>query len=291
MTRSGLDPWTIFFYIGSVLVVVFMAWRGWRLGIVRQTLNIVATAAAYLTGFVGGKYLIPVLRWLHFPDRILMVIGGAILAIAVFVAISLLSALLFKRTSQQSVGIIRFGYGASGALLGGVFGVFLVLVLAVAIRLLGSIAESELANASARLPASRLSSSLAHIKQSIESGATGAVMEKVDPVPDKLYSTLGKVGLIASSAEGLERFTENPGIRPLQNHPKIIALRDDPEIAKAVREQDFMGLLRHPKLVAAANDPEILRMLSGVNIERALNDAADAAEAAGPEDSRGAGGR
>jgi hypothetical protein len=62
-------------------------------------------------------------------------------------------------------------------------------------------------------------------------------------------------------------------------------LRDDPEIAKAVREQDFMGLLRNPRIVAAANDPEVLRILSGVNIEKALD---DAAEAARPEEESGA---
>jgi hypothetical protein len=278
MMRSGFDAWTIFFYLGATIVVIAMGWRGWRLGIVRQILNIVAIVAAYLTAFVGGKYLIPVLRWLTFPDRILMVIGGALLGCAVFLMISVFSSVVFKRTSQQSVGLIRFGYGASGALVGAAFGLFLVLVIAVAIRLLGSVAESELAIASAELPARRLSSSLAHMKHSIESGATGAVMERVDPVPDAIYTSLGKVGRIANSAESLERFTENPVIRPLQVHPKIIALRDDPEIAKAIRDQDFFSLLRHPKLIAAANDPEVMKILSGVDLEKVLDDAV------GPED-------
>jgi len=284
MTRSGFDVWTIFFYLGAIIVVGAMGWRGWRLGIVRQALNILAIAAAYVAGFVGGKYLIPVLRWLRFPDRILVLIGGAALAMAVFMTLSIISAVLFKRTSQQSVGVIRFGYGLSGAVLGAIFGVFLVLVMAVGIRLLGSVAQSEIAYASAELPRSTLTSSLARMKSSIEGGATGAVLDSVDPVPDKLYSTLSKVGQIASSSEGLERFADNPGIRPLQNHPKIIALRDDPEIAKAVREQDFMGLLRNPRIVAAANDPEVIRILSGVNIEKALD---DAAESTRPEESSG----
>src|SRR5678810_163254 len=98
------------------------------------------------------------------------------------------------------------------------------------------------------------------MKDSIETGATGAMMDKVDPLPDALYATLSKVGKIASSNEGMEHFADDPGIRPLQNHPRIIALRDDPEIIKAVRDQDFLGLLRNPKLVAAANDPEVLRI-------------------------------
>jgi hypothetical protein len=192
--------------------------------------------------------------------------------------------MLFKRTAHQSVGVIRFGFGVSGAALGGAFGLFLVMVCAVAIRLLGSVAQSEVANARAEVPPSRLTSGLAHMKHSIESGTTGAVMDKVDPVPDAVYSTLNMVGQIASSTESLERFAENPGIRPLQNHPKIIALRDDPEIAKAVREQNFMGLLRNPRLVAAANDPEVLKILSGVDIQKALSDAAEAAE---PEETPG----
>ena len=278
MTRSGFDAWTFFFYLGAITVVVSMAWRGWRLGIVRQATNVLAIAAAYVAAFVGGKYLIPVLRWMGFPDRILILIGGAILGLCVFVALTIISAMLFKRTAHQGVGVIRFGFGVSGAALGGAFGLFLVMVCAVAIRLLGSVAQSEVANARAEVPPSRLTSGLAHMKHSIESGTTGAVMDKVDPVPDEVYSTLNMVGQIASSTESLERFAENPGIRPLQNHPKIIALRDDPEIAKAVREQNFMGLLRNPRLVAAANDPEVLKILSGVDIQKALSDAAEAAE-------------
>jgi uncharacterized membrane protein required for colicin V production len=103
MTRSGFDVWTIFFYLGAIIVVGAMGWRGWRLGIVRQALNILAIAAAYVAGFVGGKYLIPVLRWLRFPDRILVLIGGAALAMAVFMTLSIIlpcsSSALLSRAS------------------------------------------------------------------------------------------------------------------------------------------------------------------------------------------------
>ena len=37
MTRSGFDVWTIFFYIGAIIVVVSMGFRGWRLGMLHLT--------------------------------------------------------------------------------------------------------------------------------------------------------------------------------------------------------------------------------------------------------------
>jgi hypothetical protein len=188
MTRSGIDVWTILFYIGAIIVVGSMGFRGWRLGIVRQALSILAIAAAYVAGFAGGKFLIPVLRWTGFPDRILILLGGALLGVVIFTVITVFSATLFKRTAHQGVGLIRFGYGASGALLGAAFGGFLVLVMAIAIRLLGAVAQSEIENSSAYHEPSRLITGLAHMKHSIETGTTGAVIESVDPVPDAIYT-------------------------------------------------------------------------------------------------------
>jgi hypothetical protein len=262
---------TNFLAIAAAIWILFMAWRGWRLGIVRQTLNILAVGAAYGGGWYGGAFLLPILRPLGFPDRILAIIGGAIVGLATYCAISGLSALLFKRTSQQSVGMVRFGFGVSGALLGAAFGGFLLLVMAVAIRLLGSVAEASAAQADATHHPNRLVTSLTGLKHSIEQGTTGAIIERVDPVPEKVYDTLGKVGRLTAHPESLTRFSEDNHVRSLSAHPKILALRDDPEVAKAVREQDFLTLLRHPKIVAAANDPEVLKLMGGFDLEKALD--------------------
>lgn len=261
----------IFLGLGAVLVILF-AIRGWRLGLVRQALSIVAVAAAYAAAFFGGKYLIPILRPIGFPDQILTILGGAILGIVVYAGLSIVSGLLFKRTEHQSATVIRFGFGLSGAVLGAAFGLFLFLVSAVGIRLLGSISEHELSgkkhpNATSNPVASRL----ARIKRSISQGPAGAVVEKVDPIPHSVYDLLGKVGEVTGDPESLSRFSDNPNVRALSVHPKIIALQNDPEIAKAAETQDFFSLLRNPKLVDAANDPEVIRLVGALDLNQALD--------------------
>src|SRR5688572_26309419 len=128
----------IFLALGAVLVFLF-AMRGWRLGLVRQALSIVSVAAAYAAAFFGGRFLIPILRPLGFPDQILTLIGGLILGVAVYVGISIVSGVLFKRTEHQSAALVRYGFGLSGAVLGAAFGLFILLVGVIGIRLLGSI--------------------------------------------------------------------------------------------------------------------------------------------------------
>jgi hypothetical protein len=266
-----VDGGKLLFVAASLALVALMALRGWRLGIVRQAFSILALALAYAAGWFGGGFLIPVLRPIGFPDRVLTAIGAACLGLVVFAALTAASGVLFKRTAHQSVGVVRFGFGFSGAVLGAAFGVFLVLVSTVAIRLLGAVAAGEMHLEGG--PSSRLASRLAELKHSIEQGATGAVIEKLDPVPEKTYEVLSKAGRIVADPDSLDRFTATPGLRALQNHEKILALRDDPEIAQAVRAMDFLALLRHPKLVAAANDPEVLSLLSGVDLEKAFDTA------------------
>lgn len=261
----------IFLGLGVVVVILF-AIRGWRLGLVRQALSIAAVAAAYAAAFFGGKYLIPFLRPIGFPDQILTVIGGLILGAVVYVVISAVSGLLFKRTEHQSAGIVRLGFGFSGAILGAAFGLFLLLIGAVGIRLLGSIAQHELSGKKHRNAASNpVASRLARIKQSLSEGPAGAVVEKVDPIPSGVYDLLGKVGEMTSQPESLSRFSENPNVQALSSHPKILALQNDPEIAKAAEEQDFLSLLRNPKLVAAANDPEVIRLVGALDLNKAID--------------------
>ena len=258
-------------FAGAVLLVLLMGWRGWRLGIVRQTLSILALALAYVCGVLFGGFLVPVLRPAGFPDRVLSILGGVIVGMIVYFAGGLIGAVLFKRTSQQSVGLIRFGFGISGALLGAAFGVFLVFVSMIGIRLLGTLAEAEgnrPAHAGSRNP---MSTRLAGLKRSLADSPASAILDKVDPVPGAVYETLGKVGEVTASPERIERFVSDKAVQRVAAHPKIAALQEDPEVARAVREGDFISLLRHPKVIEAANDSEVTKLLGEFDFQKALD--------------------
>lgn len=164
------------------------------------------------------------------------------------------------------------------------FGLFLVFALAVGIRFLGSLADADLeatghrlASGQARtlgqsgIESSGWARSIAGMKHAIESGPAGAVVQQLDPIPGTLYTIVQKVGVMVSNEQSLQRFMNYPGVKPLAEHPKIVALVNDPQIVKDASKHDFLALLRNPNVVAAANDPEIASLMSKLEFEKALD--------------------
>ncbi|CAN5391453.1 hypothetical protein BH20VER3_BH20VER3_20690 [soil metagenome] len=286
---AGSPLWQIIFVSCALLLIAFEIVRGWRLGLVRQLVRLLALGAAYAVAFFGGRWLLPILRpFLRMPDLFITILAGAILALIVFALINTLGAILFKRTGQQTAGLIRLLYGISGGLLGIFFGLFSVWLVVVAIRSVGALASAEMRappaaaepvapspqavperslpnEAPAMLPA------LAKLKNSIELGPLGATVKAVDVVPAQTYQTLGKVGTVVSNPESAVRFLSYPGARELTENPKIIALRDDAEIIALIEQQRYLELLQNPKLIEAMNDPALATQVRSFEFQKALD--------------------
>ncbi len=285
---TGSTLWQTIFVSFALILIAFEIVRGWRLGLVRQLVRLLALAAAYGSGIFGGRLLLPVLRpFLRMPDLMISILAGAVLALVVYAVISTLGAILFKRTGQQSAGLVRLVYGICGGVLGIFFGLFSVWLIVVAIRSTGAIASAEMrapVNNSARspgLPRPQTASapnnppamiqSLAKLKNSIEMGSLGETVKAVDVVPAQTYQTLGKVGTLASNPRSAERFLSFPGAKELTENPRIIALRDDPEIIELIQQQRYLELMQHPKLIAAMNDPALARQVKSFKFQEALD--------------------
>ena len=62
-----------------------------------------------------------------------------------------------------------------------------------------------------------------------------------------------------------------PARRELTENPKIVALRDDPEIIELIRQQRFLDLLQNPKLIEAMNDPALAAQVRSFDFQKALD--------------------
>lgn len=280
-TASSL--WQTLFLSFALVLILFEIVRGWRLGLVRQLVRLAAVLAAYAAGLFGGRLLLPVLRSLiHAPDLALSVVSGAILALLVYAVITGVGAILFKKTSQQSVGMVRFVYGVAGALLGIFFGLFSVWLIVVGIRATGALASAEVHSgitppAATRAPAAPPTApppfvaSLAKLKNSIELGSLGEVVKGVDVVPATTYQALGKLGAVVSDPRSAARFISYPGAQRVTENPRLLALRDDPEIIDLVQRQRFLELLQNPKLIEALNDPQLEAEVKNFDFQKALD--------------------
>jgi len=286
----GSPLWQLAFVSFALVLILFEVLRGWRRGLPRQVARLGALIAAYFAAFFGGKFLASLLgMFVRMPDALLSIFAGAIFAVIIYALISGIGSALFRSTSQHDSSIIRLIYGSTGAFMGVFFGLLLVWLLVVAVRLIGSVADALVharANDSTVLHAvdvrrrllggpdaseASATSSLARLKNSVEMGVIGDAVKKVDVVPQKTYDLMEKVGVIAANPLYAERFLEYPGARELSQHPKIIALRNNQEIGQMLAQGRWLELIQDHRIIDAANDPDLKASLKRFDVMAALN--------------------
>jgi uncharacterized membrane protein required for colicin V production len=293
---TGSPLWQLVFISFAIVLILFEVLRGWRRGAARQFARLGALCAAYFAGMFGARYVAPLWRpFIKMPDIVLVILAGAALALVFYVVINTLGAVLFKRTWQHESALMRLVSGTGGAVLGLFFGLFLLWVIVVGVRSLGAVANAQVREESTS-PASieaetihavdvrrhtlgearvddsaSLVTSLARLKNSLEMGTIGNVVKETDIVPKKTYEMLGKLSRVASDPQAAQRFLSFVGVQELSQDPKILALRNDPEIQQMIQQGRFVELLHNDKVIAAANDPELAKRLKQFDLEKALD--------------------
>lgn len=258
---SVFSPWLLF---AAGLYLLFEIWRGWRRGVMRHGMSVLALVVAggvgwifaWMTGFASDR-LIP----LPYPGGRL--IFGLVAALAFYFAAVALSSLLFKKTAQQPAGIVRLFYGAGGGLFGLVFGLLMLWGGISIFRTLGAVAEARRAAPG--------DAELVAIKESLEEGATGGLVDKVDIVPPNIYGLITKLMRVTQSPQAAARFFAYPSTQRLLTQPKIMELFGDPGIANAASAGNYFSLLTSPKLAEIASDPSVQDSFRNFELEKALD--------------------
>ncbi|MGH8101153.1 MAG: CvpA family protein [Chthoniobacterales bacterium] len=284
--------WQAVFVSFGVALIFFEFIRGWRVGLMRQLVRVFAIIVAYAAAIYGGKLLVPILRpFLRMPDLVAAILAGSLLAILIYSVISNLGRILFKRTAQHVSAPLRIFSGASGAVVGIIFGVFLLWLVLVGVRSVGAIADGQVHALATSAPEAvhavyspdnndlalkrekpfPLFALLARLKNSVELGAVGEVVKRTDIVSPTRYDTLAKVGEVISTPTAAERFLSFPGAHELSENPKIIALREDTHIPDLIAQHRFFDLLQNDKVLEAVNDPTLARQIQNFDWNGALD--------------------
>jgi hypothetical protein len=272
-----MDRFQLLFLGGSGLLVLVQSIRGWRLGVVRQLVNLVALTLAYGAAFLSGRLLTPILHPLGYPDLLVSVLAGAAFGGVIYLAVSAAGARAFQRTDEKNLGLLRLGYGAGGSALGLLGALVTVWMSVLGIRFLGTVAQAEvnLAKTPASLRqgirASPMAIELAQFKHSIDTGPAGALIHGTDPVPQRMYLIVEKMTRVISNMDSMRRFVTYPGTEVISQNPRIVALQRDPDIARQVVSGNIVGLLGNPKIVAAVNDPHLEVLVRSFELEKALD--------------------
>lgn len=260
-------------WIAAGAYLLFEIWRGWRRGIVRHGVSVFALLTAggvgwifaWMTGAVADA-TIPL------PPPAGRVIVGFASGLAFYVAAIVLSSLLFKKTCQQSAGPVRLIYGVGGAFFGLVFGLLILWGGITIFRTLGAMAEGrrEIA-AEGGPPVPVFDGSFVAVKESLERGASGGLVMKVDILPAGFYAALTKLIQVARSPEAAARLLNYRPLQELLSQPKIAAILTDPAVAKAAGEGNYFALFSSPELAAAAADPEVQASFADFDWQKALD--------------------
>jgi hypothetical protein len=274
------------FWIFGGLFLLYTLISGWRRGLVRQSISVFAMVAAYCAGIFGGKLLVPILRGLGYPDFAISVLAGAAMGLLVWIGISSIGTILFKKTSQQDMLLVRWGYGLGGALLNLGFGLFLLWFAFVSLRLLGTMAETEIKLAHggnekhenrhwrgpqpARPDPGMFVQGVANLKHSVDDSPVGEFAQKIDPLPGRVYSMMENTTKVIANQDALQRFMEFPGVKKISESPKIRRLLEDPEIVREARERNYLEMMKNKRLIEALNDPQVFEMIKKVDLEKAL---------------------
>jgi hypothetical protein len=207
-------------------------------------------------------------------------VGGVLLGGLVWLLINIFSAIIFRKTSDQSVGVVRVIFGGLGACLGLVSGCLILALGAWAVRWVGSVQEGMHTSLSPRKkpgsPNAGESSPetlFTTLKSALDHSSTGNLLKSLDPIAPDKYRLLAKMGQIAADPAALERLMAQPNLQPLLHNANVRALRSDTELRDAIQEKDIWKILQNPRIQAAARDSQILHVLRSLNLEKALNEA------------------
>ncbi len=282
---SGEGAARLVLLLVALLILLANIWSGWRSGPVRMVCTIVALACAYVAGFSFGNLALPILRpWIGLPDFVLIFAGGALVGLIVYIAITVLSSVIFKKTKHQSSGVVRMAYGLSGGVLGAVFGLIVLWGLAMAMNLLGTVAQSRLevgdkltgtTGADGRVipppEVPRIVQWVASVKKVLNTEGPRQVIETVDVVPAEVHETFGNLAKVVADPDAVNRFLQYPGAAEIIQHPTIRELQSDPEIAEEASSGRYFALLRNPKLIDAMNDPGLSELLKKFDLQNAMD--------------------
>ena len=274
MILEGSAQWQQYIFISASLFLLWELWRGWRLGAVRGLLRLAALFCAWIGGSTAaGATGTAVAFFSKVPPLIAPGVAGLTVGIGIYIGISIVAGLLFKKTEDHS-GVIRLGFGLGGAVCGAIFGILFLWAGITLIRGMGALGELRVVqarNEGRSLATEKTALFLIKLKESLEIGVTGQTLKKADPLPTAFYDNIVKISMVAGSQQAIERFVQYPGTLKIIANPHITALIQDPALEKAAEKKNILPLLQNKHVQAAANDPQLLAQLKEFDLTGALN--------------------
>jgi len=246
-------------WLAAGLYLLFEVWRGWRRGVVRHGVSVMALITAGGVGWVFAWMTGPFSdRVVPLPEPVGRILFGLAAAVALYVAAVVLSSLLFRRTAQQPPGLRRLVYGLGGSFFGLIFGLVILWGGVSLVRTLGAVHAAQ-------------SPDPPPVFVAAEDPAGGNWIDRVDILPVEVYRVLTKLLRVTRDPQTAERFFAYPPTQELFFQSKLVELFSDPAVIDAGSGGSYLGLLTNPKLAEVARDPAVRQSFASFDWEKALD--------------------
>lgn len=263
--------WQGILFLAAVLFLLWETFAGSRRGVVRSGIHFCAFLFSGVLGMLAGQATAFVVEKVAPGYGFLAgALAGSLLTLLILGLMLFLGAILFKRTGQQSSGLLRLFYGAGGAFFGLLTGLVLVWGGITLIRTFGLAAEIAAGNRPAgSIPP--IAKGMLTLKESLELGPAGKVVESVDILPPQVYELLSRIGKLTSDQEAMMRFLDYPGVQEIMQNPRVAALLNDRSVSSAAEQKNFLLLMQNRALLEAVQDPALQKQLTEFDLEKALD--------------------
>ncbi len=271
---AGSLQWQQYFLIAAGLLLLWELWSGWKLGAMRGLLRLLALFCAWVGGTAAAGATGTILTFFSsVPPLLAPVVAALSVGVVIYLIISFLAGLFFKRTDDH-VGMIRFGFGFFGAIFGLIFGLLLLCGGISLVRGLGALSEMRLVQAQQEGLAPTTEPTalfFTKLKLSLELGAIGEQLKNADLLPMRFYENIVKISKVVGNQQALQRFFQYPATLEILKEPRVLALLQDPALQKAADSKNFLPLLQNKQFQAVFQDPQLLARLKSFDLTGALD--------------------
>ena len=289
MMPAGSQQLQNILFGAAALFLLYEIWRGWQFGIVRGLLRLVALFCAWVGGSAAASATGTVLTFFSkVPPLLAPAVAALVVGLGIYIVISFLAGLLFKRTEHHE-GMVRFFFGLGGMVCGAIFGLLILSGAISLIRGLGALGalrivqEQTDARAEGRLPApDKKEHFLIQLRASLELGTIGQQLKQIDPLPTAFYDDIVKFSRLYSDPQAMQRFLQYPATERLLANPKLAALLQDPALLRIAQSHNYLPLLQNRQFLALLEDPQILNELKTFDFTAGLDFALAPQPAASP---------
>ena len=275
----------------GLLVIALFAYAGYRRGVLRMAASLIALAVAgILAQPLAGLGALPL------GSRVPLVfhpLGGAVVAgLVLFVLFDLLFGIpikrQMKRREEEGEPLVPPWEAYTGLGLGTIWGLGILVLTLTGINAIGH-AQRAMRHSDAEvnyrsfhpgpwmtIPDEQLK--MAEPERSefwsaqVEESVFAPLVNKVNPIDDKVEKTLGDLSVVCNDPQLFALFQQHPKVQAFMGNELLVGLSQDPEIARAIQEGNYRGLMDHPKIAEVAQNRQLMRQLKDFHVDELLQE-------------------